>query len=111
MEQEELKVIKATLKELRKSVLEDKDIKKMFLSHYPELDFEENLDETLAQLEEFALDNDYDILQLSLEGIKLLVAFLMKKFKTLNQILLITERRSNAMCGELNACRFLWFVI
>jgi hypothetical protein len=71
MEQEELKVIKLTLKELRKSVLEDEDIKTIFLSHYPELDFEENLDETLAQLEEYALDNDYDILQLSLEGIKL----------------------------------------
>lgn len=71
MEQDDLKILKLTLEELRRRVLEDKDIIKMFLDHFPELDFEENLDEILLQIEEYAVDKNYDILELSLEGIKL----------------------------------------
>jgi hypothetical protein len=71
MEQEDLIVIKATLKQLRKKVLEDEDIKNLFYKHFPDLDFEENLDETLKDLEEYAIESDYDILMLSLEGIKI----------------------------------------
>ena len=68
MEQDNLKVLEVTLKELRERVLEDEDIKAMFLKHFPELDYEEVVNETIADLMEYALEKDYDVLNLSLKG-------------------------------------------
>ena len=71
MEQDNLKVLEVTLKELRERVLEDEDIKAMFLKHFPELDYEEVVNETIADLMEYALEKDYDVLNLSLKGAEL----------------------------------------
>jgi hypothetical protein len=71
MEQDNLKILEQMLKELRVRVIEDEDIKKMFLSNFPELDFEETVDRTLADLLEYAVEKDYDVLNLSLQGVKL----------------------------------------
>lgn len=71
MEQDKLKILEVTLKELRNKVLIDEDIKNMFLKNFPELDFEETVDDTLADLMEYALEKDYDVLSLSLKGAEL----------------------------------------
>lgn len=71
MEQDKLKILEVTLKELRNKVLLDEDIKNMFLKNFPELDFEETVDTTLADLMEYALEKDYDVLNLSLKGAEL----------------------------------------
>lgn len=68
MEQDKLKILKVTLKELRDKVLIDEDIKQIFLKNFPELNFEEAIDETLADLMEYAIEKDYDVLSLSLKG-------------------------------------------
>ena len=71
MEQDKLKILEVTLKELRDKVLLDEDIKNMFLKNFPELDFEETVDSTLVELMEYALEKDYDVLSLSLKGAEL----------------------------------------
>lgn len=71
MEQDNLKVLELTLRELRERVLEDEDIKGMFLKHFPDLDYEEVVNETIADLMEYALEKDYDVLNLSLKGAEL----------------------------------------
>ena len=71
MEQDKLKILEVTLKELRNKVLLDEDIKNMFLKNFPELDFEEAVDSTLVELMEYALEKDYDVLSLSLKGAEL----------------------------------------
>ena len=48
MEQDKLKILEVTLKELRNKVLLDEDIKNIFLKNFPELDFEETVDSTLV---------------------------------------------------------------
>jgi len=69
MEQEELTILEETLKELRTRVLDDENIKNMFLETYPDLDFEETLDETILEMKEYAEENNLDILSFSLEGL------------------------------------------
>jgi hypothetical protein len=69
MEQEELTILEETLKELRTRVLDDENIKNMFLETYPDLDFEEALDETILEMKEYAEENNLDILSFSLEGL------------------------------------------
>lgn len=68
MEQDKLKMLEVTLKELRDKVLADEDIKKMFLKNFPKLNFEEAVEITLTDLMEYALEKDYDVLSLSLKG-------------------------------------------
>jgi len=71
MEQESLVLLKETLKELREKVLNDEDIKGLFNKNHPTLDFEEHVDDTLAQLEEYAIEKDYNVLDLSMRGVVL----------------------------------------
>ena len=71
MEQDNLKILQQTLNKLREKVLADNDIRSMFLKNYPQLDFEEAVDRTLADLMEYAVEKDYDVLVLSLQGAKL----------------------------------------
>jgi tRNA splicing endonuclease len=71
MEQEDLIMMKQMLKELRQRVLDDEQIKDMFNDNFPELSFEEEVDNTLADLEEYTIEKDFDILTLSLQGVKL----------------------------------------
>jgi hypothetical protein len=71
MEQDKLKILELTLKQLREKVLADDDVRNMFLKNYPDLDFEEAVDRTLLDLMEYAVEKDYDVLTLSLQGAKL----------------------------------------
>jgi len=71
MEQDNLKIVEQTLSKLREKVLADNDIRSMFLKNYPQLDFEEAVDRTLADLMEYAVEKNYDVLSLSLQGAKL----------------------------------------
>ena len=71
MEQEQLKVLEVTLSELREKVLADDDIKAMFLKHFPQLSFEEAVDNTIMDLYEYAIEKDYNVLNLSLKGAEL----------------------------------------
>ena len=64
MEQDNLKILQQTLNKLREKVLADNDIRSMFLKNYPQLDFEEAVDRTLADLMEYAVEKDYDVLAL-----------------------------------------------
>ena len=74
MEQENLKTLEVTLKELRDKVLNDEDIRGMFSKKFPEINFEEAVDRTLYELYNYALVKDYDVLTLSLQGAKLFFA-------------------------------------
>jgi hypothetical protein len=71
MEQDNLKILELTLKELREMVLQDEDIKNIFSKNYPNLDFEEAVERTLADLYEYAIQKDYNVLELSLKGAEL----------------------------------------
>lgn len=71
MEQDNLNILKVTLRELRDKIVKDEDIKSMFTKHYPDLDYEEAVDRTIADLMEYALEKDYDVLSLSLKGAEL----------------------------------------
>ena len=51
-----------TLSELREKVLADDDIKAMFLKHFPQLSFEEAVDNTIMDLYEYAIEKDYNVL-------------------------------------------------
>ena len=74
MEQDNLNILKATLRELREKIIQDKEIRSMFLKHYPDLDYEEAVDRTIADLMQYALEKDYDVLSLSLKGAELFFA-------------------------------------
>jgi hypothetical protein len=69
MEQKELTILEETLKELRARVLDDENIKGVFLETYPDLDFEETIEETILEIKEYAEENNLDVLNLSLEGL------------------------------------------
>lgn len=81
MEQDNLKILEVTLRELREKVLEDEDIKAMFLKHFPELDFEETVNATIVDLMEYAIEKDYDVLNLSLKGADLFFSNVLSNFE------------------------------
>jgi hypothetical protein len=70
MEQENLKILEVTLSKLKQKMLEDQDMKDMFSKHFPDLDYENVVEKTIAQMYDYAVDKDYDILDLSLDGVK-----------------------------------------
>jgi len=60
-----------TLNKLREKILADNDIKAMFLKHFPQLSFEQAVEDTIIDLYEYAIEKDYDVLSLSLKGAEL----------------------------------------
>jgi hypothetical protein len=70
MEQDNLKLLEVTLNKLKDKMLEDEDMKSMFSKHFPDLNYEIVVDKTIAQMYEYAIGKDYDILDLSLDGVK-----------------------------------------
>jgi predicted RNA-binding protein with PUA domain len=70
MEQEKLTIVEVTLNKLKEKILEDDNMKEMFSTHFPELDYEVIVEKTIAQMYEYAVDKDYDILDLSLQGVR-----------------------------------------
>lgn len=79
MEQENLKILEVTLEKLKEKMLEDPDMKEMFSKHFPDLDFEKIVNQTIKQMYEYAVDKDYDVLDLSLDGVR---AFFESVFKS-----------------------------
>jgi hypothetical protein len=71
MEQEALTILIQTLNKLKEDVLKDKDIRKLFEQTFPGLEFEDYVDDTIKELYNYAVEKDYDILDLSLEGVKM----------------------------------------
>jgi len=70
MEQENLKILEVTLNKLKEKMLKDQDIKELFLTHFPKLDYENIVEKTIAQMYDYAVDKDYDVIDLSLDGVK-----------------------------------------
>ena len=70
MEQENLKILEVTLNKLKEKMLKDQDIKELFLRHFPKLDYENIVEKTIAQMYDYAVDKNYDVLDLSLDGVK-----------------------------------------
>jgi hypothetical protein len=68
-----------TLEKLKEKMLEDPDMKEMFSKHFPDLDFEKIVNQTIKQMYEYAVDKDYDVLDLSLDGVR---AFFESVFKS-----------------------------
>jgi hypothetical protein len=95
MEQDNLKILEVTLKELREMVLEDSDIKEMFLKHYPELDFEEAVDRTLSDLYDYAIQKNYNVLELSLKGAELFFSSVLSNLDEDDEELEIDEGDKN----------------
>jgi hypothetical protein len=59
-----------TLNKLKEKMLKDQDIKELFLRHFPKLDYENIVEKTIAQMYDYAVDKNYDVLDLSLDGVK-----------------------------------------
>ena len=70
MEEQKLKVLELTLSKLKDKMLEDEDMKSMFSKHFPEVDYENAVDKTVAQMYDYAVSKDYDVLDLSLDGVR-----------------------------------------
>jgi len=70
MEEQKLKVLELTLSKLKDKMLEDKDMKDMFSKHFPEVDYENAVDKTVAQMYDYAVSKNYDVLDLSLDGVR-----------------------------------------
>jgi hypothetical protein len=70
MEEQKLKVLELTLSKLKDKMLEDEDMKSMFSKHFPELDYDSVVERTIAQMYDYAVSKDYDILDLSLDGVR-----------------------------------------
>jgi hypothetical protein len=70
MEEQKLKVLELTLSKLKDKMLEDEDMKSMFSKHFPELDYEGVVEKTVAQMYDYAVDKEYDVLDLSLDGVR-----------------------------------------
>jgi hypothetical protein len=70
MEEQKLKVLELTLSKLKDKMLEDEDIKSMFSKHFPELDYDSVVERTVAQMYDYAVSKDYDVLDLSLDGVR-----------------------------------------
>ena len=70
MEEQKLKVLELTLSKLKDKMLEDEDMKSMFSKHFPELDYDSVVERTIAQMYDYAVSKDYDVLDLSLDGVR-----------------------------------------
>jgi hypothetical protein len=70
MEEQKLKMLQLTLSKLKDKMLEDEDMKSMFSKHFPQLDYESIVEKTVVQMYDYAVDKDYDILDLSLDGVR-----------------------------------------
>ena len=70
MEQDNLKLLEVTLSKLKEKMFEDEDMRSMFSKHFPDLNYEIVVDKTITQMYEYAVDKDYDVLDLSLDGVK-----------------------------------------
>ena len=70
MEQDNLKLLEVTLSKLKEKMFEDEDIRSMFSKNFPDLNYEIIVDKTITQMYEYAVGKDYDILDLSLDGVK-----------------------------------------
>ena len=70
MEQDNLKLLEVTLSKLKDKMFEDEDMRSMFSKHFPDLNYEIVVDKTITQMYEYAVDKDYDVLDLSLDGVK-----------------------------------------
>jgi len=70
MHQKNLKTLELTLNKLKEKMLEDKNMKEMFLNHFTELDYEFIVEKTIAEMYEYTVDKDYDIFDLSLQGVR-----------------------------------------
>ena len=70
MEQEKLLILEVTLNKLKEKMLEDDNMKEMFSTHFPDLDYEVIVEKTIAQMYGYAVDKDYDILDLSFQGVR-----------------------------------------
>lgn len=82
MEQESLKILEVTLEKLKEKMLEDPDMKAMFSKHFPDLDFEKIVNQTIKQMHDYAINKDYDVLDLSLDGVR---AFFDSVFKAVDE--------------------------
>jgi hypothetical protein len=70
MEQDNLKLLEVTLSKLKEKMFEDEDIRSMFSKNFPNLSYEIIVDKTITQMYEYAVGKDYDVLDLSLDGVK-----------------------------------------
>ena len=70
MEQDNLKLLEVTLSKLKEKMFEDEDIRSMFSKNFPDLSYEIIVDKTITQMYEYAVGKDYDVLDLSLDGVK-----------------------------------------
>ena len=70
MEEQKLKVLELTLSKLKDKMFEDEDMKSMFSKHFPELDYDSVVERTIAQMYDYAVSKDYDVLDLSLDGVR-----------------------------------------
>jgi hypothetical protein len=70
MEQENLKNLELTLSKLKEKMLEDSAMREMFSTNFPDLDYEEHVENTIAQMYSYAVEKDYDIVELSLQGVR-----------------------------------------
>jgi hypothetical protein len=59
-----------TLSKLKEKMFEDEDIRSMFSKNFPDLSYEIIVDKTITQMYEYAVSKDYDVLDLSLDGVK-----------------------------------------
>ena len=82
MEEQKLKVLELTLSKLKDKMLEDEDMKSMFSKHFPELDYDSVVEKTVAQMYDYAVGKNYDVLDLSLDGVR---AFFESVFDTDDQ--------------------------
>lgn len=58
-----------TLKELRGKLIMDSDIRKMFQDNFPDLDYEEHIDQVVQEMLEFSVENNLTEKLLSLKGV------------------------------------------
>jgi hypothetical protein len=70
MEEQKLKMLQLTLSKLKDKMLEDEDMKSMFSKHFPELNYENVVEKTVVQMYNYAVDKEYDVLDLSLDGVR-----------------------------------------
>jgi hypothetical protein len=70
MEEQKLKMLQLTLSKLKDKMLEDEDMKSMFSKHFPELNYESVVEKTVVQMYNYAVDKEYDVLDLSLDGVR-----------------------------------------
>jgi hypothetical protein len=70
MEEQKLKMLQLTLSKLKDKMLEDEDMKSMFSKHFPELNYESVVEKTVVQMYNYAVDKEYHVLDLSLDGVR-----------------------------------------